>query len=77
MTYPNIQKDVQVILDHIKSVSFVKGYKATNEEAMGLLLSKYFEWDGVKIMKASAEGLTDANFHIEARQVEEMIAKTK
>ncbi len=72
-----MKDQVKKILDQIKQESFVKGYQATDEEAMGLLLSKYFQWDGVKIMQASANALEDANFHSECAQIVEMIERIK
>lgn len=68
---------IKTILDAIKQESFVEGYraKATDAEAMGLLISKYFEWNGLEILAASADALEDANFHTEAAAVREMLEK--
>lgn len=66
---------IQELLDTIKKNSFVAKYKATNEEAMGLLVSKFFEWDGVAILETSANALEDANFHTEAGQLFDMVKK--
>lgn len=70
---------IQAIIQDIKKECFVPEYqdKATDAEAMGLLVSKFFEWDGLQIMEAFTEALTDANFHTEAQQVQEMIEKIK
>lgn len=71
------KKIVKNLLDTIKKESFVKGYEATDEEAMGLLLSKYFEYAGVAILESAMHGLEDANFHKESEQVQNIIENTK
>lgn len=63
------------VVAKIKKDSFVPGYKASDEEAMGLLLSKYFEWDGLAILKAASDALEDANFHSENEVVLKLIEK--
>lgn len=63
---------VEAELAKIKQHSFVDGYQASDEEAMGILLSRFFKWDGVAIMQAAAAGLEDANFHTEAAMVARM-----
>ncbi len=66
---------VKALLEAIKKESFVSGYIATDEEAMGLLVSKYFEWDGLKILKTTYNALEDANFHTENEHIQQMIDK--
>ena len=66
---------VEAELAKIKQHSFVEGYKATDEEAMGILLSRFFKWDGVSIMKAAAAGLEDANYHTECAMILRMAEK--
>lgn len=77
MEQKELQDAVQVVLDHIKRTSFVKDYTATNEEAMGLLVSKFFEWDGVAILKSASYALEDANFHTESAVIDELVNKLK
>lgn len=70
------EKDVvKAVLNRIKKESFVADYTATDEEAMGLLISKYFEWGGESILQASGFALEDANFHTENETVQELLAK--
>lgn len=64
---------IKNLLQEVKEKSFVKGYKATDEEAMGLLISKYFEWDGTAIMKVAVNALEDANFRTEAEVINNLI----
>ena len=58
-----------------KKQSFVKKFRnnVTNQEALGILISQHFEWDGIDILRTCAEALTDANFHKEASIVENLI----
>lgn len=53
----------------IKAASFVDGYKATDVEAMGMLIARFFEWDGASILRAAQHALGDANFHGESAMV--------
>jgi hypothetical protein len=59
----NVQNTMVPILNKIKKECFVDDYLPSDEEAFGLLLSKYFKWDGYRIFKVSTEALEDANFH--------------
>ena len=65
------------LISHTKTKSFVDNYQATDAEAMGLIVSKYFEWDGLQILEVSAAALEDANFHAEADAVRYMLQKAK
>ena len=68
-----MKENIDLVLKEIKSKSFVKGYEASDEEAMGLLVSKYFEWNGDAILKTASLALEDANFHNESAIVEALI----
>lgn len=67
--------DLKAELARIKRESFTAGAEPSDEDAMGLLISRYFKWDGVSILKAAANALEDANFHDESAQIDEMIKK--
>jgi len=43
-------------------------------EKLGRKVAREMKWDGVRIMFAFQEALTDANFHSEAKKVGDMIA---
>jgi len=58
-----IKETVPKLLEAVKQTAFVKDYKASDEEALGLIISKYLKWDGVAISKAFSEALEDANYH--------------
>ena len=59
----NVKNTMVPILNKIKKESFVDGYEASDTEAFGLLLSKYFKWSGDEIVEASFSALEDANLH--------------
>jgi hypothetical protein len=56
----------------IKAHSFVKDYKATDAEATGLLIARFFLWDGPAILRAAQYALEEANFHSESARVSGM-----
>ena len=63
------------MIDKQKKVSFVPDYvdKATDEEALGLIVSNYFQWDGLAILKTLSSALEDANFHTENEKIQAII----
>lgn len=63
------------LIDAKKQSAFVDDYKdkATDEEALGLLIAGYFEWDGLAILKTLYSALEDANFHTENKTISDMI----
>jgi len=68
-----LKAQIQEILEGIKEANFKRGVNVTNEQALGLLVSKFLGWDGVAILETSFEALQDANFHTEAGQVQDML----
>ena len=58
------------LLTAIKEKAFVKGYKATDAEALGLVVSKYSQWDAGSILAVTSEALEDATFDDLAQQVD-------
>lgn len=42
---------------------------ADDLETLGILVSKYCEWEGEKIIKVMLEALTDSNFHSLAEEL--------
>ena len=51
------------IIQAKKDTAFVDGYKATDAEALGLIISQHFKYDGEQIFKTLSNALEDANFH--------------
>jgi len=72
MTYLNLNTNqstdemiaavLPTLLTAIKKKAFVKGYKATDAEALGLVVSKFSKWDAEAITEVAAEALIDSNF---------------
>ena len=60
------------LVDKVKSESFLSDYKVTDAEALGILISRFFEWDGTRIMQAAAYALEDANYHKESAVIMKM-----
>lgn len=51
------------LIEHKKKTSFVDGYDASDAEALGLLISQYFNYDGEEIFNTLYNAMEDANFH--------------
>lgn len=73
------KQKLKELIEEVKKESFMPEYQAkvSDQEVLGIVLSKYFEWDGLKILEVASSGLEDANFHKEAALVDEMIEKYK
>lgn len=67
------------LIDNKKKTVFIKEYqeKATDAETLGLLISQYFQWDGLEILKTLYNALEDANFHTENEIVVDMIERVE
>jgi hypothetical protein len=73
----NETRQIRSILDKIKKDSFVEEYTASDEEAMGLLISRFFAWDGLAILKTTYSALEDANFHTENETIGKLIEEVE
>tara|TARA_R110000868_G_scaffold14375_1_gene66717 strand:- start:743 stop:1021 length:279 start_codon:yes stop_codon:yes gene_type:complete len=58
------------LLNAIKEKAFVKGHKATDAEALGLVVSKFTQWDAGSILAVASEALEDANFDDLAQKID-------
>jgi len=60
----NIQKELRPILEETRKNSFKSEYQEgiKDPELVGLVVSKFFEWD-TRIIDAFQNALEDANFH--------------
>lgn len=58
-----IQNQLGPLMKDIKESCFVAGYNPPDEEVMGLLIAKFFKWDGLAIAESAGHALEDANFH--------------
>ena len=52
--------------------SYVDSAEPSEAEVVGLIVSKYFRWNGIEIMEAMLSSLEDANFH----ELRERLLKT-
>jgi hypothetical protein len=55
-----------------KQESFNDPSSASDEEALGILITHHFSWNGDAILQVAGAELEDANFHTEAERVDEM-----
>lgn len=69
----DVEKKVRPILDGIKKDYFNADYQASDEEAMGILMSQFFGWDGIAVLTAASHGLEDSNFHTLSAKVDTLI----
>ena len=58
------------LLNAIKEKAFVAGHKATDAEALGLVVSKFCKWDAGSILAVASEALEDANFDDLAQKID-------
>lgn len=67
------------LIEEQRVQTFMPEYRAEQPETRiaGIVLSQYFHWNGCSILEAAISGLEDANFHTEARRVEEILEKVK
>jgi len=65
-----IEQVLPTLLNAIKEKAFVKDYVASDEEALGLVVSKFSKWDLDKILNVTSEALEDANFDDVAKQID-------
>jgi hypothetical protein len=65
--------ELQQLIESQKQASFIDPSTASDDEALGILVSNHYEWDGIGIMRAFAAALEDANFHTNARMIDDWI----
>jgi hypothetical protein len=46
-----------------KETAFISPEKATDENALGIIVSEFAEWDGQKIFEVSYNAFENSNFH--------------
>jgi hypothetical protein len=75
----NVREFLKPLLDATRKQCFVAEYQqqATDAEVVGMLLAKFFCWDGVQVLEATYAALEDANFHTENRTIEKMLEDLK
>lgn len=58
-----IKAVLQPLVKEVRNEVFINPENATDEEALGILLAKYLDWDGYKIKEVAEFAFEDANFH--------------
>ena len=57
------------LLSAIKDKAFAEHYEATNEEALGLVLSRFCKWNAIAITEVAVEAYEDSGYDDLARHV--------
>ena len=72
-----IDEKIKEIIEERKKTAFVKGYEASDAEALGLIIASYFHYDGRAILEVTYSALEDSNFHSENETIQELIESLK
>jgi hypothetical protein len=72
ITVESVRAAFSPLIAAVKDQYFIKSYAATDAEALGLLISKFFQWSGEPILETAAFALEDAYFHKEAQTIREL-----
>lgn len=56
-------QSLKALLEQEKLTTFEKGYKATDAEMLGILVSSHGKWDGNFIFEVAKSAFEDSNFH--------------
>ena len=72
-----IKNKLYDLIQDQKQESFTDPNRATDEEALGIMISQYFEWQGEKIYNTSYYAFEDSNFHTFNEQFENIWDKEK
>ena len=69
-----LEKRLQEIINDAKKIYFVEEHqtKASDEETLGILISKFCQWNGDKIFRVSYNAFEDSNFHSFNEEFEEL-----
>lgn len=77
----NVTQQLQKLAEYQAVTCFTKSHiKPDNleeriEDGLGIAISQWSEWDGLKIMRVFFWALEDANFHEDAASVLDMLKK--
>lgn len=74
-----MNEQLKTLIEETKKTAFIPEYQATatDSQTLGILISQFFEWDGIEIMKAFSSALEDSNFHTENKLVLKMIERNE
>ena len=71
-----IRQKLKQLIEEQKKESFVDPSTTTDSEALGLMISQYFKWDGKEIFDTSYFGFEDSNYHTFNEKFEELWNKS-
>ena len=63
---------LELLVERQLEVLREESHDASAEQAMGVLVARYCEYNAAKILEVSASALTDAEFREEAGQIREI-----
>lgn len=65
-------KTLKDLINETIKQSFVKEYQSgvKDSKALGVMIARYFEWDGIRILDSFQSALTDANFHSVSEKID-------
>jgi hypothetical protein len=63
MTKKTISEKLKDLIEEQKKLSFLNPKKAKDCEALGIIISQFFEWNGKGIFESSYSAFEDSNFH--------------
>lgn len=66
-----VKKELQPLIDKIKKKIFINPEKETDDDTLGIIISKYCEWDTERVADTAKSALTDCNYHTMVRAMEE------
>lgn len=58
-----VKTKLKSLIDEVGKTVFVKDYEPSDEEVVGIIVAKYFDWAGDNIAKVAYNAFEDANFH--------------
>ena len=70
-------KELNELIQKQKKESFGDPSKATDQEALGIMISQYFQWDGQQIFDCAYNAFEDSNFHSFNEKFENMWKQTE
>lgn len=59
----SIEKKLKQLISEQKKQSFINPDSVLDSEALGIMISQYFKWDGKQIFLTSYNAFEDSNFH--------------
>lgn len=69
------KETLRQLIEEKKRTAFNSDYVASDAEALGILISQYFEWDGEQIFQTMFNAMEDANFHTFNEQLKNLWKK--